>query len=290
MIKIWWHAIRPHTLLASIGPILLASALASQHQVFSWLTFTACLTCALLLQISVNLANDLFDGLSGVDNHLRQGPKRALHSGLVTRKGLTKALLLSTLCAVLSGLYLIHLGGWIFFLLGVFCLLGVFAYSAGPLPLASHALGELAVFIFFGLIAVIGCFYLHSQFTTTTVIGYAVISGLFSAALMLVNNIRDIDSDTLANKRTLAVLLGDLRARRLYKVIIVVSLLLHLVISYPNWPVALLPVLFCLMQIPSLLQQINQAQQGQLNQLLKATAKFGFIYALTLSLTLLLFN
>lgn len=286
--KIWWQAIRPKTLLASIGPVLLATALAARYVELNLSVFCITLLCALLLQISVNLANDLFDGLSGVDNELRVGPTRALHSGQVSAQQLKQALLITTLLAVVLGCYLIYQGGWVFFLLGVFSLLGVFAYSAGPFPLASNALGEVAVFIFFGLVCVIGSFYLQAKTVNLAVIGYASCVGLLNAALMLVNNIRDIASDTVADKHTLAVKLGDEAARRLFKWLIFITLILHLVTSLNSLLLQLLPVAVCLLLLPSLFKGINLFQGVQLNAQLANTARFGFIYCLISSIVLLL--
>jgi len=285
---IWWQAIRPKTLLASLGPVLLATTLAANHGQLNILIFIMTLLCALFLQVSVNLANDLFDGLSGVDNELRLGPQRALHSGLVTIKQLKLALLITVLISICSGCYLIYQGGIAFLLLGIMSILGVFAYSAGPFPLASNALGEVAVFLFFGLIAVLGSFYLQTQTITSMAFSYAVCVGLLSAALMLVNNIRDINSDSKANKLTLAVRLGDKNSRALYKLLLAITLTLHLFTSANSLTLALLPLIICGLFLPSLYKAINTYQGKDLNKLLASTAQFGFVYAISVSISFFL--
>lgn len=284
----WWQLLRPKTLLASIGPILLATALAHQHVTIEVSLFLATLSCAMLLQISVNFANDLFDHLSGVDGTDRLGPKRALQTGHISIAQLKHALTLTTLSAMLIGSYLIYLGGVYFLFLGAVSLLGVFAYSSGPYPLASNALGEVTVFVFFGLVAVLGTFYLHTGFLTPSAILYAAAVGLLSAALMLVNNIRDIATDAKAGKFTLAVKLGDHKARNSYKCLLISSLIIHLAASIGNGYSMLFPALICLILLPALFVQIQQLQGTELNQLLANTAKYGFVYALSTTVVFIL--
>lgn len=287
--KIWWLAIRPKTLLASIGPVLLATALASRQVEINYLIFIATLFCALLLQVSVNLANDLFDGLSGVDNEHRVGPRRALHSGAISELQLKIALLVTTIASITFGCYLIYQGGLPFLALGLLSILGVYSYSAGPFPLASHALGEVAVFIFFGLIAVGGSFYLQTASLNISIIGYACVVGLFNTALMLVNNIRDIHSDQHAGKLTLAVKLGDSRSRMLFQWLILFALAIHALLSLPNLALLLLPIFTCLLLLPQLTKGINTYSGSKLNEQLANTAKLGFLYCISTSIALLLF-
>ena len=283
----WWLAIRPKTLLASIGPVLLATALATKTVDINYAIFLATLSCALLLQISVNLANDLFDGLSGVDNDQRLGPIRTLHSGLVTPKQLKLVLSITTLFSISIGCYLVYQGGFIFLVLGALSILGVYGYSAGPFPLASHGLGEVTVFLFFGLVAVLGSYYLQTYSINLTAVGFAFCVGLLNAALMLVNNIRDIESDRLANKFTLAVKLGDVRTRQLYNWLIFIALFIHLFVGYPEASIQFIPLIICLILLPNLVNGINRRRGSELNQLLADTAKFGFVYCISTSLCLL---
>jgi 1,4-dihydroxy-2-naphthoate octaprenyltransferase len=233
----WMQAIRLKTMSASIAPIMLSQVLAYKiSQQFEWLLAGVIMLCAIFLQISVNLANDYFDGKAGIDNEQRLGPKRALQSGLISAAKMKVAIVLCLVVSVFSGLYLITVGGFYYFLLGLLCIGGVLGYSGGPKPLASHALGEVSVLLFFGPIAVMGGFYLQivDQHLTAQqfqqVLSYAVQMGLWAAAIMLVNNLRDIASDALAKKTTLAVLLGPHKSRILYTAI----LLSVLVLAYLN--------------------------------------------------------
>ncbi len=227
MFKIWFSVIRPKTLSASVAPILLSQVLAYHFAgQFSWGLAVIIFACGLSLQISANLANDYFDDKSGVDTALRLGPLRALQTGLLTRQQLQQGMRVSLLVACILGSYLIYRGGLLYLLLGLLSIAGVLGYSAGPKPLASHALGEVSVFFFFGPIAVLGALYLQFPKPANLAdllpfLGYAVQMGLLAAAIMLVNNIRDIKTDTQANKITLAVCLSTHWSRVLYTVLLV---------------------------------------------------------------------
>lgn len=285
--KAWLSALRPKTLLASIGPVLLATALASKTTDINLFVFITTLVCALSLQITVNLANDLFDGLSGVDNEHRLGPVRAFQSGQISALALKIGIGIAITVSVISGVFLVSVGGLVFLLLGLTCIIAALAYSAGPLPIASNALGEVTVFIYFGLVSVIGSFYLQAMSIETEVISYACIVGLLNSALMLVNNIRDIHSDQLANKITLAVRLGERKARLLYKVLLIGALLLHIATNLGNTLTLLFPLLLCLLLLPMLLLAISNSHGKDLNALLTNTAKFGFVYCLSSGLAIL---
>lgn len=285
--KAWLSALRPKTLLASIGPVLLATALASKTTDINLFVFITTLVCALSLQITVNLANDLFDGLSGVDNEHRLGPVRAFQSGQISALALKIGIGIAITASVISGVFLVSVGGLVFLLLGLTCIIAALAYSAGPLPIASNALGEVTVFIYFGLVSVIGSFYLQAMSIETEVISYACIVGLLNSALMLVNNIRDIHSDQLANKITLAVRLGERKARLLYKVLLIGALLLHIATNLGNTLTLLFPLLLCLLLLPMLLLAISNSHGKDLNALLTNTAKFGFVYCLSSGLAIL---
>lgn len=284
MFSYWWLAIRPKTLLASVGPIVLGTALASGQVTINQMLFMATLICALALQVAVNLANDLFDGLSGVDSKTRLGPIRVVQAGLISVVAIKRALFVVCAIAVGTGIYLVFQGGWEIFVLGVLSLMGVFAYSAGPFPLASKALGEVTVLVFFGWIAVLGSFYLQTQTLSFITFGFATSSGLFSAAIMLVNNIRDIGSDKAAGKITLAVLLGAKKARIGYSLSIISALVIHLAITLqvadPLW----IALLICLPPSYWLITAIFKQEGVALNNLLARTAQLGFVYNLSVAL------
>ncbi|MGB2739124.1 MAG: 1,4-dihydroxy-2-naphthoate octaprenyltransferase [Cognaticolwellia sp.] len=285
----WWLAIRPKTLFASIGPIILGTGLATSETEINFVIFFSALLCAMSLQVAVNLANDLFDSLSGVDTQHRVGPIRAVQSGLISAFAIKVGLAVVCAFALVSGLYLIAVGGWWIFFLGVLSFLGVFAYSAGPFPLASNALGEITVLIFFGWIAVLGSFYLQTGTISLLAFAVATSAGLYSSAIMLVNNIRDIITDHQAGKYTLAVMLGDHRARYLLVTIIISALIIHLIvaITFSIW----LCLTFILLIIPSyrLIEKGFSLQGAELNQLLAETAKLGFLYCISVALVWVIF-
>lgn len=281
MLHLWWQAARPKTLPASVGPVLLGTALASTHTDIDISLFLLTLLCAIALQIGVNLANDLFDGLSGVDGEDRLGPPRMVQAGLITPAQMKIALMLCTLVAAGSGLILVAHGGWVLLLVGVACLLGVFAYSAGPWPLASCGLGEITVLVFFGWVAVMGSYFLQAGNISLAAFLLGSTSGLFSAAMMLVNNLRDRPTDQTAGKVTLAIRLGDARSRTLYALMLVLALVFHaLAANTSAWHI-LIPILVCLKPVIDLIRAIRTHQGQGLNDVLANTAKAGFIYCLS---------
>ncbi|MBW2468701.1 MAG: 1,4-dihydroxy-2-naphthoate polyprenyltransferase, partial [Deltaproteobacteria bacterium] len=209
----WKLATRPRTLPAAVAPVLVGTALAIADKQFALLPAAAAMTVALLLQIGVNLANDYFDYVKGIDTQDRLGPPRVTQSGLIppgqVKTGIVVAIVLSTI----PGLYLASVGGWPVILIGLFCFAAALAYSGGPFPLASHGLGDLFVFIFFGLVAVCGTYYVQALQLTPMVWLMGAIQGLLITAILVVNNIRDIQTDRHSGKRTLAVIIGERGAR-----------------------------------------------------------------------------
>ncbi|EAR08149.1 1,4-dihydroxy-2-naphthoate polyprenyltransferase [Reinekea blandensis] len=288
MLKTWWLAARPKTLPASISPILLGSALAWSDDGLRLTVLVLALICAMALQIAVNFANDWSDARSGVDTPDRLGPQRIMHSGMATDGQMKLALIVVSLVALLSGLGIVWLSHWSLLVFGLASMLGVFAYSGGPYPLASHGLGEVTVFLFFGLLAVVGTYFAHTQALTLTSFGYAAVAGLISAAIMLVNNLRDIPTDAQANKRTLAVRLGDTATRQLYQWMLIAALVLHLLVSFPIGLWGVIPALLLAPLVVKRFKEVNRLQGRDLNQLLANTAKLELVYCLVTSVILVL--
>lgn len=288
MLHYWWQAIRPKTLPASVGPIALGTSLASIQFDISWSVFIVSLICAVALQIAVNLANDLFDGLSGVDDEKRLGPPRMVQSGHISPEQMALGLGICTTIAVISGLILVSIGGWPLFLLGIFCVLGVFAYSAGPIPLASCGLGELTVLVFFGWVAVLGSYYLQAGEINLAAFLFGTSSGLFSAAMMLVNNLRDLETDAAAGKTTLAVRLGDTLTRGLYIVMLLLALVFHLLAANTSAWHMVLPLAACAYSMYRLVGAIQTEQGAALNKVLADTAKLGLVYCISTSVVIII--
>lgn len=292
MLHYWWLAIRPKTLLASLGPILVGTSLAaSSTSIDPWIV-TLATVCAMSLQVGVNLANDLFDGLSGVDSEQRLGPPRMVQSGYISPSSMAWALALCTVVSMVTGLMLAYLTTWMLLVVGVFCLLGVFAYSAGPLPLASYGLGEATVLVFFGWVAVAGSAFLQTGHIGLIPVLLGTSVGLFSAAMMLVNNLRDRETDQRAGKYTLAVILDDALSRRLYVGLVTIPLAIHVCatsMAFSSIWTILLPVVTCVWPIYQLVHSVQTLQQSALNDLLSNTARVGFLYCIVVSISQLVF-
>jgi len=289
-LRTWLTAIRPKTLTASISPILVAGALAYRDGAFQPFLFLLILLCALSLQISVNLANDLFDGRSGVDQPDRLGPKRVLNEGLVSARELGYMLWGVSILAALLGLWIVVLSDWVLLLFGLLSLLAVFAYSGGPLPLASNALGEVTVFLFFGVLAVAGAYFALADRVSSEAIIFGCGVGTVSAAIMLVNNVRDIPTDLRAGKRTLAALLGVRASVYLYIALLllgVVCATTALMSSADKW--LLLCIVAVLLWRAVILGQAMQRASGrEYNTMLAKTAAFLFIYSVCFSFIIVL--
>ncbi len=225
-IRLWLLAVRPRTLPAAVAPVLVGSALAQASGSFRPLPALLALAVALLLQVGVNLANDYFDGLRGVDGPDRQGPVRVTQSGLISHRRVRAAMSVVLLAAAAAGLGLVWLAGWPVLLAGLAALLAALAYSGGPWPLASHGLGDVCVFLFFGPVAVCGTFFVQALRLETPVFLAAFPVGLMITAILAVNNLRDIASDRRAGKITLAVRLGPAATRAEYLLLVAGAYLL----------------------------------------------------------------
>lgn len=212
-LKIWLAAMRPRTLPAAVAPVFVGSALAWRAGDFDLDASALCLAFALLVQIGANFANDYYDFLHGADNRERVGPARAVASGLVTPAAMKRAMWLVFGLAFATGLALIAWGGWWLVAIGVACITSAIAYTGGPYPLGYHGLGDLFVFVFFGLVAVGATFYVQAGRVTVAALIAGAAVGALATNILLVNNYRDAASDARAGKRTLVVRLGPGFAR-----------------------------------------------------------------------------
>jgi 1,4-dihydroxy-2-naphthoate octaprenyltransferase len=212
----WLLAIRPRTLPAAAAGVITGSALAWRDGFFRLDAALACLLTALLLQIGSNLANDVFDFERGTDTPERLGPVRVTQAGLLTPSQVKYGMAAVLCMAALLGLYLAWLGGWPILLVGIAAILSAIAYTGGPFPLGYYGLGDLFVFLFFGLAAVAGTYYVQAGFVSPAAWWMAIPPGSIITAILIVNNLRDLDSDRRAGKRTLAVRLGEPATRIQY--------------------------------------------------------------------------
>ena len=212
----WLLAIRPRTLPAAAAGVIMGSALAWRDGLFRLDAALACLLAALLLQIGSNLANDVFDFERGTDTPERLGPVRVTQAGLLTPSQIKIGIAVVFALAALLGLYLAWLGGWPILLIGLAAILSAIAYTGGPFPLGYYGLGDLFVFIFFGLAAVAGTYYVQARFVSSAAWWMAIPPGLIITAILVVNNLRDLENDRKAGKRTLAVMLGEQATKAQY--------------------------------------------------------------------------
>lgn len=286
----WLLATRPKTLPAALAPVLVGTALAIHDDVFRPLPALAALIGALLLQIAVNLANDYFDFKKGVDQPDRKGPIRVTQAGLIPPEQVRGAMILTLVLSALVGVYLIIVGGVPILLIGVASILSALAYSGGPFPLASNGLGDVFVFIFFGLCAVCGTYWVQALSLPPLVIAAAVPPGLLITAILVVNNLRDIDNDRRAGKRTLAVMLGEQGARAEYIILMVIAYLVPVVmiaLGYLKFwvlaPLLTLPIAY------RLIRAMYGPNEGPImNKTLAGTAQLGLFHSLLFSIGIVL--
>jgi 1,4-dihydroxy-2-naphthoate octaprenyltransferase len=239
-LAVWWIGARPRTLVAAVVPVLVGAAWAGRHAISIPRSLLA-LIVAVALQIAVNYANDYFDGVSGVDTAARMGPRRLVASGLAPPRAVAAAAVVMVGIGAAAGIALALLTTPWLIVAGALSVLALVLYSGGPRPYAASGLGETSVFVFFGLVATCGTAFVQQDQLDASILWLAVPVGLLACALLMVNNLRDIPTDSAVGKRTLAVRLGAQRSRTLLVAIVVIALILPtvgaLVRSLP-WPVA----------------------------------------------------
>lgn len=214
--KIWLLATRPKTLPAGLAPVLIGSALAMSEGVFDGFLFAVTMLCALLIQICTNFINEIYDYKKGADTKERIGPKRHVASGDISPGTMRNVSIVMIIITFLLGMILVYHAGWPILAVGLLSLFFAYAYTGGPFPLAYKGLGDIFVFVFFGLIAAAGTFYVQTLSLTYESIIAGIAPGAFSMNILGVNNIRDIATDPKAGKITLAVRIGKALAMALY--------------------------------------------------------------------------
>ncbi len=215
-VRIWIRAARLRTLPAAVAPVLVGTALSATARDVRWGGFVAALLGAVFIQVGTNLSNDYSDARRGADADDRLGPVRVTAGGLVPPRQVLVATYVSFGLAVLCGVYLVALAGPLLLAIGAASILAGVLYTGGPRPYGYEGLGEVFVFAFFGIVAVTGSYFVQAEHVTWEAFVLAVPVGLLASAILVVNNVRDLDSDRRAGKRTLAVRLGRVRARTLY--------------------------------------------------------------------------
>jgi 1,4-dihydroxy-2-naphthoate octaprenyltransferase len=222
----WLMAARPHTLWTGAAPVLVGAGLAHYDGAFRWDALLVTLFAALAIQVGVNFANDVADAGKGADTDQRIGPQRAVASGLITPRAMWGGIAVAFGLAAAAGAYLIYLGGWPIFIIGVVSIIAALGYTNGPIPYGYRGLGEVFVFLFFGLAATVGTRWVFDRSAPASAWVLAIPMGLLAAAVLVANNVRDLDTDAAAGKRTLAVVLGRERTRVLYAALMIVPFLI----------------------------------------------------------------
>ncbi|MGD9046513.1 MAG: 1,4-dihydroxy-2-naphthoate polyprenyltransferase [Anaerolineae bacterium] len=289
-LQAWLMAIRPKTLPAAVSPVLVGIALAVADGVFAPLPAIAALVGSLLIQIGTNLANDYFDYVKGTDVAGRKGPTRVAQGGLISLSHLRLGIAVTFTLAALVGLYLVLVGGWPILAIGVASLISALAYTGGPFPFGYHGLWDLFVFLFFGLAAVCGTYYVQALTLTPAAIVVAVPIGALTVAILVVNNLRDIETDCRTGKRTLAVMIGPRSTRLEYVSLLVVAYAVPLISWMVGWAPAwvLLPWLTVPLAL-HLIRTLYRTTEGQpLNRALAGTANLDLAFSLLFALGLVL--
>ena len=289
-LRLWLVAARPRTLPAAVAPVLVGTALARTEGTFHGLRFACALIGSVFIQVGTNLANDYSDARRGADTEDRLGPMRVTAGGLMPPRRVLIGTWVAFAIAVAAGAYLVAVAGWQLLLVGAASIAAGVLYTGGPRPYGYEGLGEVFVFLFFGVVAVVGSYYVQVERLEWEAFALSVPVGLLAAAILVVNNVRDVDTDRRAGKRTLAVRLGRLRARRLYAVMVLLALL----VPIPIWAAGGLSAWILLSLLaaplaPALVRTVGTRTDGaSLNAALAGTGRLLAVYSLLLSAGILL--
>ena len=301
-LSVWLDALRLRTLPLATASIIVAAGMAVHHQIFDFNIFSLSLSTALLLQILSNLANDYGDSLTGADDEHRVGPQRAMQTGIITNQSMQRAILLTVILTLISGISLLTVAladdvfSWFLFLgLGALAILAAITYTMGKVPYGYRALGDLAVFLFFGLLGVIGSFYLYGLSANWLLLLPASSIGMLSAAVLNINNIRDVENDTKHNKTTLVVLFGRSVAFKYHLFLIFCAPLLSSYYLFSLENTQLWQYIFLLAMSPLLKSCLalkgaidEDLHSGELfNEQLKNTAISTFVFSMLFALVLI---
>lgn len=288
--RAWLLAARPATLWAAVAPVTVAGSLAVADGVFDWTRFAVALLGAIAIQIGVNFANDVADAAKGADTEDRIGPKRAVASGLISARQMWIGIGVAFGVAVAAGIYLIAVAGWVIAAIGVASILAALGYTNGPNPYGYRGLGEAFVFVFFGLVATVGTRYVFDRTAPLDAWLVGVVMGLLATAILLANNVRDVETDAAAGKETLVVRVGRRGGVAIYSGAVIGAYAVVLLAVASGWLPAL--TLLTFVTIPAalpLIRTLRTATDGPpLIAVLKGTARLQLLIALLLSVGVLL--
>lgn len=289
-LKIWIDAARPKTLAAAFVPVLVGASIAWHDQVLVLLPSFVALVCALLIQIGTNFANDYYDFKKGSDTEHRIGFTRATSAGLVTPKQMLHATIITMMLAFVMGLYLVWTGGIIVLVLGVLSIIFGVLYTGGPYPLGYNGLGDVFVFIFFGIVAVMTTYYINALEWSADTFWASLAVGALSTNILVINNLRDVEQDAVSGKRTLGVLFGDAALKWEYTLMMLLAFAIppHFFfrLEYSWW--VLLPFLLIPMAIAYTRKVWIESHKPNLNKVLIQTSKFMSLFGILFSLGIIL--
>jgi len=288
-LAIWWMASRPKTLAAALAPVFIGTGLAWRHGSFDLVVAIVTVVCAALIQVGTNFANDYYDFIQGADTDERIGFERATAKGHVTAEQMKKATFITMGLAFLTGLYLVYIGGWIILLIGILSIIFGIAYTGGPFPLGYNGLGDVFVFIFFGVIAVMGTYYLNTLIWSSTAFLVSLPVGALSVNILVVNNLRDVHQDKIAGKRTLGVLLGESALKVEYLLMVALAFATPIYLFFiEGFGLAVLSS-FIVFPLALLLSYkiVTNEHKPKLNGVLERTAQFLAIYSIIFTFSLM---
>lgn len=285
----WLLASRPKTLPAAVSPVIIGCAVAFAEHSFRFGPALAAFLGALLLQIGANLANDVFDFEKGADQHGRLGPMRVTQAGLLSPNEVKIGMWITFALAAMCGIYMTLVSGWFILLIGALAILAAIAYTGGPFPYGYKGLGEIFVFIFFGFAAVCGTYYAQTKTISQLAVLSSIPVGLLIVAILVVNNVRDYESDKAANKRTLAVRFGLEWARQEFVSIVILAFVIVILLSISD--IATPWLLLTWLSLPLVFSTSSSVlnQRGKiLNKTLAGTGQLTLVFSLLYSVGLML--
>jgi 1,4-dihydroxy-2-naphthoate octaprenyltransferase len=289
-INIWVQAARPKTLAAAFTPVLVGAAIALHDGAFQAIVTFVALWCAFLIQIGTNFANDYFDFIKGADTDERIGFERATAAGLIAPKTMLQATILVMAIAFFSGLYLVWIGGWTILIIGVLSLIFGILYTGGPFPLGYNGLGDVFVFIFFGIVAVMTTYYVNALEWSEATFWASLAVGALCTNILVINNLRDVEQDAKVGKRTLGVLFGDTALKFEYTLMLALAFAIpphfHVQLDYAIW--IYLPFLSLPLALFHLRKVWTETHKPNLNKVLEQTAQLMAIYGILFSMGVIL--
>lgn len=289
-LRIWVDASRPKTLAAAFTPVFIGAALALKYATIFWPATIVALFCAFMIQIGTNFANDYYDFKKGADTEDRIGFTRATASGLVSPEAMLRATIITMLIAFFAGLYLVWIGGYIVLVIGLLSILFGILYTGGPYPLGYNGLGDVFVFIFFGIVAVMATYYVNALEWLIDSFWASLAIGALCTNILVINNLRDVEQDKIAGKRTLGVLIGEKALKIEYTVMLLLAFAIppHFYFKLDYSYFIFLPFISAPLAIILAKKVWFEEDKKELNSVLEKTAQYMAIFGLLFGIGILL--